>query len=631
MQVLKLISRSCVKNSNLSFSQGADFLPRVICIDANEQGKRSYNEGTTKNSIFKTTSILLMFFYMTASHAYKIQADILVEANTEVQKHFEDFKKEMELNNQKIKSMREIEEKAKIEKELMTQLLHSQGYYAGTIDTRIYKISKNRVKVNFFINPKQSFTVSNIYLQAGKGTKIPSIDILDIKVNDLLLAQKVLDAEKTLSKKIEDLNCLANINVSHQAVLDFKAHTAELYFKVAYSPQVVWGKTYILGLKTIKEKYVYRDITWEEGECFKPSKIKKFRSKMLLKPVFADATVQYSDTPINTNQIPITVELTEKEHRTIRLGAGYHSDKGPGFYGSWEHRNFFGMAELLKFESTVNQRLQNLKTTYTNPFLGNKDQSLIIQSELKHEDTNKYESSSWSSSANIRRRRSKYWSFQYGIGHYLTQVRELSKTENFGLLYLPINLTFDSRNNILDPAKGLYFKFESAPYWDLFDTSTIFYKSRADLNHYWALNESNYTILAARTALGSIAGSSRALIPADLRFYAGGGQSVRGYEYQSLGRLVDNEAQGGRSLIEVSTEIRQKITDTYGFVVFLDGGNIFDEKIPDFSLPIRWAAGFGLRYFTSFGPLRFDVGMPIRKREGIDDSYQIYISIGQSY
>ncbi|MGE4350507.1 MAG: BamA/TamA family outer membrane protein, partial [Candidatus Berkiella sp.] len=95
--------------------------------------------------------------------------------------------------------------------------------------------------------------------------------------------------------------------------------------------------------------------------------------------------------------------------------------------------------------------------------------------------------------------------------------------------------------------------------------------------------------------------------------------------------LVDNEAQGGSSLIEVSTEIRQKITDTYGFVVFLDGGNIFDEKIPDFSLPIRWAAGFGLRYFTSFGPLRFDVGMPIRKREGIDDSYQIYISIGQSY
>lgn len=581
--------------------------------------------------VLKLTSIPLMLFYMAASHAYKIQVDILVEANPKIHEHFENFKKEMTLNHQKINSIREIEEKAKVEKKLMTQLLHSQGYYAATIDTRIYKISKNQVKVNFFVNPKQSFIVTNIYLEKGKGTRLPSLDVLDIKVNDLLLAQKVLDSEKTLSKEIEELNCLANINISHQAVLDSKAHTAELYFKVADSPQVVWGKTYIQGLKTIKEKYVCRDITWEEGECFKASKIKKFRSKMLLKPVFSDATVQYSDKPINTNQIPITIELTEKEHRTIRLGAGYHSDKGPGFYGSWEHRNFFGMAELLKFESTVNQRLQNIKTTYTNPFMGNRNQSLIIQSELKHEDTNKYESSSWSSSANIRRRISKYWSFQYGIGHYLTQVRELSNTENFGLLYLPINLTFDSRNNILDPAKGLYFKFESAPYWDLFDTSTVFYKSRVDVNHYWALNESNYTIWAARCALGSIAGSSRALIPADLRFYAGGGQSVRGYEYQSLGRLVDNEPQGGRSLIELSTEIRQKITDTYGFVIFLDGGNIFDEKIPDFSLPIRWAAGFGLRYFTSFGPLRFDVGMPIRKREGIDDSYQIYISIGQSY
>lgn len=580
---------------------------------------------------FKIISTSVLLLYISVSHAYKVQTDILVEANPSVQAHFKEFKKEMELNNQKIKSMKEIEEKINIEKKLMTQFLHAEGYYAATIDVKTSHISKSKIRVIFIISPKKPFTVSNVYLQTGKETTSPGIADLDIAVNDLLLAQKVLDSEKKLAKKIEELNCHANINISHQAVLDFKTNTADLYFKVAESPQVVWGKTYIMGLKTIKEEYVRRDITWQEGECFKPSKIKKFRSKMLLKPVFMDATIQYSDTPVNSDQIPITIELTEKAHRTIRLGAGYHSDKGPGFYGSWEHRNFLGMAEQFKAETTVNQRMQNIKTTYTDPFIVKRNQSLIIMSELKHEDSNKYESLSWSSSANIRRKINKYWSFQYGIGHYLTQVRERSATENFGLLYLPSNLTFDSRNNILDPSQGLYFKFEAAPYWDLFDASTVFYKSRIDTNSYWALNKSNYTILAGRCALGSIAGSSRSLIPADLRFYAGGGQSVRGYEYQSLGRMVDNEAQGGRSLVEFSAEVRQKITDTYGFVIFLDGGNIFDEKVPDFSLPIRWAAGLGLRYFTSFGPLRFDVGMPIHKRVGIDDSYQVYISIGQSY
>jgi translocation and assembly module TamA len=127
-------------------------------------------------------------------------------------------------------------------------------------------------------------------------------------------------------------------------------------------------------------------------------------------------------------------------------------------------------------------------------------------------------------------------------------------------------------------------------------------------------------------------GESTPTLPANKRFYAGGGASLRGYKFQSVGPLgVRNTPLGGRSLFEVSTELRVKFTETIGGVVFIDGGNVYDDELPDLSTNLQWSAGFGARYFTTFGPLRLDFGFPLNPRDGIDDFMQFYISIGQAF
>jgi len=95
--------------------------------------------------------------------------------------------------------------------------------------------------------------------------------------------------------------------------------------------------------------------------------------------------------------------------------------------------------------------------------------------------------------------------------------------------------------------------------------------------------------------------------------------------------LTGNHPIGGRSIVELSFELRTRITETIGVVAFLDGGAAFESQFPDFSEDLLWGAGVGLRYFTPIGPVRLDVGFPLNRRPGIDDAVQVYVSVGQAF
>src|SRR3546814_7360599 len=122
--------------------------------------------------------------------------------------------------------------------------------------------------------------------------------------------------------------------------------------------------------------------------------------------------------------------------------------------------------------------------------------------------------------------------------------------------------------------------------------------------------------------------SSDLTIAPSRRFYAGGGGSVRGYGYQDIGpRDANDDPIGGRGLAELSVEARIRFGN-FGVVPFIDAGNISTDFLPDLN-DFQVGAGIGVRYYTSFGPIRVDVGTPINPQPG-DPRIAVYVSLGQA-
>ena len=132
-----------------------------------------------------------------------------------------------------------------------------------------------------------------------------------------------------------------------------------------------------------------------------------------------------------------------------------------------------------------------------------------------------------------------------------------------------------------------------------------------------------------RLEAGFIEGAERDDVPADSRFYAGGASSVRGYEYQSIGAREGDTPLGGTDRFISSFEMRYRTGGALGGALFYDAGYIGGGENADDT--IRRALGVGFRFFTPMGPLRADLAFPIDKRDGIDKTAQLYVSIGQFF
>ena len=188
----------------------------------------------------------------------------------------------------------------------------------------------------------------------------------------------------------------------------------------------------------------------------------------------------------------------------------------------------------------------------------------------------------------------------------------------------------DTTDDLLDPRRGFRNELFVTPYFPLVGSGTGFTTGKWISRAYYEVLGDRALVLAGRVALGSTFGDETNEIPSNKRFFAGGGGSIRGYAYQNFGPLdVNDDPIGGRSLVEVGLELRFRYKN-FGIVPFIDGGNIFDSELPKFDKDYQWGAGLGLRYYTSFGPLRADFAVPLNQRPN-DDSFAFYISIGQSF
>ncbi|MCK8602255.1 autotransporter assembly complex protein TamA [Desulfoferrobacter suflitae] len=530
-------------------------------------------------------------------------------------------------------TMQLLRYRAEKDTEKFTKVLRAQGYYGEK--TRVAIDDKSQpVQVVFKVEPGPRYTFKTISTNVkdkSKDLALPSPAELGLISGEPAMARAVIDAQGTLLGRIKDQGYPFPKIQEQRVVVDHRTRHVDVTFDVDPGPPARFGATQFSGLQSVNEEVLSRKLPWNKGDKFNASLLPKLRNNLTDTKLFSIVRIDYAEELDKDGLLPIAVEVTERKHRSVRAGAAWSSDEGFGGKVTWEHRNLFHNGERLYLGIVASQINQALEGIFERPYFFRDDQSLAVNFAISNETTDAYDSQNIGSALLINRKIREKMELGAGLGFRASKVKQQGETEEFTLFYLPAHFAWDTSDSLLDPTRGGKLNVRLAPYFDATGSGSSFTKGFLVYSHYFQLFDSPFVLFAGRAAIGSIVGAGRSGIPADLRFYAGGGGSIRGYAYQKVGPLDGDTPLGGRSLLELSAELRFKITETMGFVTFLDGGTAFDATYPNFDETIRWGAGPGFRYYTPIGPLRLDVGFPLNKRPGIDSNYQIYVSIGQAF
>lgn len=524
------------------------------------------------------------------------------------------------------------------------KILNSQGYYSGRVNGAVElspssgRQEKAVVSVVFRPGPRYHIgktTINAALPDNGKETA----EHLPKKLTDAGLAEgapaeaaAVLAAvDKAKGIFLDQGYPFARI-ASTRYIADQATRTLEADIHIQPGPFVRMGSIRRKGAETISDWYIEAQRTWEEGDPWNQTKIEAFRDSLRQGGLFTSVDIRPDEEADAENRRPVLTTLGVAPPRTISAALKYHSDFGPGVQGNWEHRNLTGRGDNLRLSLPLWMDMQEFTANYRLPYFLRRDQDLIAKGGALNQDTDAYRLTSGAFSSGIERRLSRFWFATIQGSVEGGKIKEPDKSALEYLMFgLPMSLSYDNTGSLLNAVKGQRMTLFASPYQGKYSGNFDALRSRLDAQAFVPLKGEDELVLAMRGTVGAVYGASSGSIPPSIRFYSGGGGSVRGYEYQSLGpRNQDNKPLGGGSLAELSAETRWKLTPEWGLVAFIDGGTAYENVFADPGRVMRWGAGLGLRYYTIIGPVRFDLATPLNPRAD-DDPLQFYISIGQSF
>lgn len=340
------------------------------------------------------------------------------------------------------------------------------------------------------------------------------------------------------------------------------------------------------------------------------------------------------------DSVDVVVAMSRAPARTIAGELGYGTGEGARAELSWTHRNLFPPEGALTLRAVAGTQEQSASATFRRNNYRRRDRVLNGQIAFSNLDQAAYNARLVSISSSLEQQTNiifqKTWIWSIGTEFVLSDERDLygasqtPRRRTYLVAALPASLAYDGSDDLLDPTRGFRLSGRLSPELSL--QAGAFGYVRAQMEGRAYLPASDRVTLAARAKLGSIIGASSDRIAPTRRFYAGGGGSVRGYSYQAIGpRDLNNDPVGGRSLAELSVEARFRFGSEkqFGLVPFVDAGTISGDALPSFKA-MRVGAGLGLRYYSSFGPIRIDLGTPINPQPG-DPKLGVYVSLGQAF
>jgi len=537
----------------------------------------------------------------------------------------------------------QIDRRARADAELLAELLRSQGYYDATVEPDIDVVG-NGLLVSLAAIPGPLYHFESVELpgldQAAPGEAEHLRGAFAVKAGDPVNAEKVIAAGVALQVALGERG-FATAKVGEQdIVVDHEAQVARLVLPVTPGPVAVFGQISVAGEPPFSPKHVQRIARFKPGDRFEADEVTDLRRALIATGLVASVEVQQVPRE-NGKVIDLAVKLEPAPMRTIAGELGYGTGEGVRAEASWQHRNLFNPEGALTVRGVLGTQEQLGAVVFRRSNWLRRDQVLNAQAYAAHINRDAFDAKTLSLSAGFERQSNFIWQkkWTWSLGAELVASDEEDTIEatgeprrrTFFIAAVPGSLGLDQSDDLLDPKKGYRLLGRVSPEISFQGGTFPYARLQFDGSAYHPMSKS--IVAAGRVRFGTILGASRDDIAPSRRFYSGGGGSVRGYGYQRLGpRDVDNDPIGGRSLAEFSLEARIRLKafgGNFGIVPFVDGGTLSTEAMPDFK---DWQIGVGIgaRYYSSFGPIRIDVGTPLNRQPG-DGRIAVVVGLGQAF
>lgn len=491
---------------------------------------------------------------------------------------------------------------------------------------------------------------------------------------------KAVEGDRFASSAIRrDMEVIANYfkdlgyafaEVVPQTAVDPDTLTVDVNYAVRRGEIAYIGRIDIVGNTLTRDRVVRRELVIEEGERYSTTKIKASLRYVQRLGFFEDVNLREERSQQDRSLVDLQIEVRERPTRTLQVGAGYSSYDGIMANAQISENNLFGRGQNLSFMLNWSKRTRNFEIAFMEPRLAG---------------------SRWQLNVSLFNRRYVYPQFQrdslgatVGVGYLLT--RELTLT--LGMRVERINasasddsifvsaiynsgnqlsigptagLFFDSRDDRLFPTRGMYHGVRGELSDSVFGAQQNYVKARAFTRFYWEPLWDNWVIRFNAELARIYSTRSGEATPITERYFLGGSQTVRGFDNFTLSpcetRARSNDPGagticdeiGGHKSLHFNLELEFPIVQSFGLrgVVFMDAGNAFGLRDnltlkPDFMVKradreaeygnvLRTSVGFGVRWRSPIGPLRFEWGLPLARLPGVESPVRFEFGIGNVF
>lgn len=424
-------------------------------------------------------------------------------------------------------------------------------------------------------------------------------------------------------------------------IADHALNTVDSRIALAPGPLVRFGDMTIAGQKAMRPERIAAIAGFPSGDVFDPAKLDQVRKRLRRSGVFSAITLTESEVlrPGNIEDVHLTV--IEQKKRRVGGGVEYSTTDGTAIALYWMHRNLFGGAERLRIDGSVKDigsgssgRDLALSARFERPATFRPDLTAYVSASAARQREEDYDEDLGVIGAGMLWQPSDRLTGELGLEYRQSRVKDETGTTRFRLLALPATVTWDKRDVTTDPKSGYWLQGTLTPFVGSAGTSSGL-RALAEARGYRSFGEDDRITLAGRLRTGTIWGGDLPKTPRDYLFFSGGGGSVRGQPYQSLGvKVIESEdgetvLTGGMSLVNLSAELRYQLRPKIGLAAFVDGGRVWTDSGWTGESGWQAGAGIGVRYKTPIGPIRLDVARPTGGDTG--KGTQVYLGLGQAF